>query len=76
MQILARNLHKRLNLLQFLFCIPYFLFLFLLKLNDPSSLRQWLTQITNDEFELKNINTDNKLQIQIKSSIAYTNIVK
>jgi len=34
-----------------------------------------LNQIANDEFELKNINIGN-YKIQIKSSIAYTNIVK
>jgi len=34
-----------------------------------------LNQIANDEFDLKNINTGN-FRIQIKSSIAYTNIVK
>jgi len=31
--------------------------IFISKLNDPSSLRQLLNQIVNDEFELKNINT-------------------
>jgi len=45
--------------------------IFISKLNDPSSLRQLLNQIANDEFELKNVNTGN-YQIQIKSSIAYT----
>jgi len=49
--------------------------IFISKLNDPSSLRQLLNQIANDEFDLKNINTGN-FKIQIKSSIAYINIVK
>jgi len=49
--------------------------IFISKLNDPSSLRQLLNQIANDEFELKHINTGN-YKIQIKSSIAYTNIVE
>jgi len=34
-----------------------------------------LNQIANDKFDLKNINPGN-FKIQIKSSIAYTNIVK
>jgi len=66
MQTLARNLQQRLNLLQFLSQND---------LNDPSSLRQLLNQIANDEFDLKNINTGN-FKIQIKCSIGYTNIVK
>jgi len=49
--------------------------IFISKLNDPSSLRQLLNQIARNEFELKNINIEN-YKIQIKSSIAYTNIVK
>jgi len=49
--------------------------IFISKLNDPSSLRQLLNQIANYEFELKNINTGN-YKIQIKSFIAYTNIMK
>jgi len=49
--------------------------IFISKLNDPSSLQQLLNQIANDEFDLKNVNTGN-FKIQIKSSIAYTNIMK
>jgi len=49
--------------------------IFISKLNNPSSLRQLLNQIVNDEFELKNINIGN-YKIQIKNSFAYTNIVK
>jgi len=49
--------------------------IFISKINDPSSFRQLLNQIANDEFELKNINIGN-YKIQIKSSIAYTNIMK
>jgi len=49
--------------------------IFISKPNDTSSFRQLLNQIANDEFDLKNINTSN-FKIQIKSSIAYTNIAK
>jgi len=49
--------------------------IFISKLNDPSSLQQLFKQIPNDEFELKTINIGN-YKIQIKSPIAYTNIVK
>jgi len=49
--------------------------IFISNVSDSSSLRQLLNQITNGEFELKNINADN-FKIQIKSFITYTNIVK
>jgi len=49
--------------------------IFISKFSDPPSLRQLFNQIANDEFDLKNINVGN-FKIQIKSSKAYTNIVK
>jgi len=49
--------------------------IFISKLSNPPSLRQLLNKIANDKFDLKNINAGN-FKIQIKSSIAYTNIVK
>jgi len=49
--------------------------IFISKISDPPLLRQLLNEITNGEFDLKNINPDN-YKIQSKSSIAYTNIVK
>jgi len=49
--------------------------IFISKVSDPLLLRQLLNQITNGEFDLKNINPYN-YKIQPKSSITYTNIVK
>jgi len=51
--------------------------IFISKANDSSSLQQLLNQITNKEFDLKDINSDNyKIQSKIHRKYQYGIIVK